>query len=104
MYAVIRTGGKQYRVAPGDVLNVEKLGLEPGSQVELTDVLLVSSDKGTTVGNPIVLGAKVVCEAVGDGKEKKILIYKYKRRKGYARKSGHRQQYTTLSVKEIQVG
>ncbi|MDO8739848.1 50S ribosomal protein L21, partial [Candidatus Deferrimicrobium sp.] len=90
MYAVVRTGGKQLRVSPGDVVNVEKLSVEPGATVELTDVLMVSTDPGTTVGTPTVLGAAVVCTAVRDGKGKKIIIYKYKRRKGFSKKQGHR--------------
>ena len=104
MYAVVRTGGKQLRVSPGDVVKVEKLPQGPGEIVELSDVLLVSSDEGTTVGTPTVPNAKVVCMSLGDGKEKKIVVYKYKRRKGYARKQGHRQSYTRLSIKEIRVG
>ncbi len=104
MYAVVRTGGKQVRVSPGDVIKVEKLSLEPGETVELSDVLLVSSGEGTAVGTPTVPNAKVVCMSLGDGKEKKIVVYKYKKRKGYARKQGHRQPFTRLSVKEIRVG
>jgi len=104
MYAVVRTGGKQLRVAPGDVIHVEKLPVEAGATVELTDVLMVATDQGTTVGTPTVSGAAVVCKAVRNGKGKKIIIYKYKRRKGYARKQGHRQPFTTLSVTEIRVG
>jgi len=104
MYAVVRTGGKQLRVAPGDVVNVEKLPVEAGETVELTEVLMVSTDQGTTVGTPTVTGAAVVCKAVRNGKAKKILVYKYKKRKGYARKQGHRQPFTTLSVTEIRVG
>ncbi len=104
MYAVVRTGGKQVRVSPGDVIKVEKLSLEPGETVELSDVLLVSSEGETAVGTPTVPNAKVVCMSLGDGKEKKIVVYKYKRRKGYARKQGHRQPFTRLSVKEIRVG
>jgi large subunit ribosomal protein L21 len=103
MYAVVRTGGKQLRVAPGDVIHVEKLAVEPGDTVELTDVLMVSNEQGTTVGTPTVGGAAVVCTAVRNGKGKKILIYKYKRRKGFARKQGHRQPFTMLSVTEIRV-
>ena len=104
MYAVVRTGGKQIRVSPGDVIKVEKLPLEPGETVELSDVLLVSTGEETAVGAPTVPNAKVVCVSLGDGKEKKIVVYKYKRRKGYARKQGHRQPFTRLSVKEIRVG
>ncbi|GAB4237208.1 MAG: 50S ribosomal protein L21 [Deltaproteobacteria bacterium] len=104
MYAVVRTGGKQIRVSPGDVVNVEKLPVEPGADVELTDVLMVSTDRGTTVGTPTVPGAAVLCKAIRDGKGKKITIYKYKRRKGFAKKQGHRQPFTALSVTEIRVG
>ena len=103
MYAVVRTGGKQLRVSPGDVVHVEKLQVEPGETVELTEVLMVSTGQGTTVGTPTVGGAAVVCKAVRNGKGKKILIYKYKRRKGFARKQGHRQPFTMLSVTEIRV-
>ncbi len=104
MYAVVRSGGKQFRVSPGDVVSVEKLPVEAGATVELTDVLLVSSEDGTTVGSPTVPNAKVVCTSLGEGKGKKIVVYKYKRRKGYARKQGHRQPFTKLSVQEIRVG
>jgi len=103
MYAVVRTGGKQLRVSPGDVIQVEKLLVEPGETVELTEVLMVSTEQGTTVGTPTVGGAAVVCKAVRNGKGRKILIYKYKRRKGFARKQGHRQPFTMLSVTEIRV-
>jgi large subunit ribosomal protein L21 len=104
MYAVVRSGGKQLRVSPGDIVNVEKLPVEAGSTVELTDVLLVSSEDGTTIGTPNVPNAKVVCRALGEGKAKKIVIYKYKRRKGFAKKQGHRQPFTRLSIQEIRVG
>jgi large subunit ribosomal protein L21 len=103
MYAVVRTGGKQLRVSPGDVIHVEKLEVAPGDTVELTEVLMVSTEQGTTVGTPTVGGAAVVCRAVRNGKGKKVLIYKYKRRKGFARKQGHRQPFTMLSVTEIRV-
>ena len=104
MYAVVRSGGKQLRVSPGDIVNVEKLSVENGATVELTDVLLISSDGGTTVGTPTVPNAKVICRALGEGKERKIVVYKYKKRKGYARKQGHRQPFTKLSIQEIRVG
>jgi large subunit ribosomal protein L21 len=104
MYAVVRTGGKQLRVSPGDVVKVEKLPQGAGETVELSDVLLVSSGEETTVGTPTVPNAKVVCMSLGDGKGKKIVVYKYKRRKGYARKRGHRQEFTRLSIREIRVG
>ena len=104
MYAVVRSGGKQLRVSPGDIVNVEKLPVEPGTTVELMDVLLVSSDDGTTIGTPVVPNAKIVCQVLGEGKAKKIVIYKYKRRKGFAKKQGHRQPFTRLSIQEIRVG
>jgi large subunit ribosomal protein L21 len=104
MYAVVRTGGKQLRVSPGDVVQVEKLPQGAGETVELSDVLLVSSGEETTVGTPTVPNAKVICMSLGDGKGKKIVVYKYKRRKGYARKRGHRQEFTRLSIREIRVG
>jgi large subunit ribosomal protein L21 len=83
---------------------VEKLKVEPGDTVELNEVLMVSTDQGPTVGTPTVGGAAVVCKAVREGKGKKIVIYKYKRRKGFARKQGHRQPFTTLSVTDIRLG
>lgn len=104
MYAVVRSGGKQLRVSPGDIVNVEKLSVDAGQTVELTDVLLVSSENGTTVGNPTVPNAKVVCQALGEGKAKKIVVYRYKRRKGYSKKQGHRQPFTRLAIQEIRVG
>lgn len=104
MYAVVRTGGKQLRVAPGDVVNVELLPVEAGATVELTEVLLVSSEQGTTIGTPFVPNAAVVCRSMGDGKAKKIIVHKHKRRKGYARKAGHRQPFTKLTISEIRVG
>ena len=104
MYAVVRTGGKQLRVSPGDVVKVEKLPQGAGETVELSDVLFVSSGEETTVGTPTVPNAKVICMSLGDGKGKKIVVYKYKRRKGYARKRGHRQEFTRLSIREIRVG
>jgi len=104
MYAVVRTGGKQLRVSPGDVIQIEKIQVEPGDEVELTDILMISTDQGTTVGTPKIDGAAVVCKAIGDGKGKKIVIYKYKRRKNFARKQGHRQPFTKLSVTDIRQG
>lgn len=104
MYAVVRTGGKQLRVAPGDVVEVEKIEAGPGEVVELSEVLLVSGEKGTTVGTPTVPNAKVLCEVLAHGRGKKIVVFKYKRRKNYRRKIGHRQPFVRLAVKEIQAG
>ncbi|MDT7909963.1 MULTISPECIES: 50S ribosomal protein L21 [Thermus] len=100
MFAIVKTGGKQYRVEPGLRLRVEKLDLEPGSQVELP-VLLLGGEK-TVVGAPVVEGAKVVAEVLGHGKGKKITISKFKAKVQYRRKRGHRQPYTEILIKEIQ--
>ena len=99
--AVIRTGGKQYRVHEGSVLNVATMDAEPGSRVELRDVLLVSSDGSVTVGTPTVDGAFVVAEVVEHGRGKKVINFKYKAKVRYRRKRGHRQGYTRLSIQEI---
>jgi len=101
MYAVIKTGGKQYRVTEGEVLNVEKLAGEVGSQVELAEVLAVGEGEGMKIGTPTVEGARVVAEIVEQGKGKKVIIFKKKRRKGYTKKQGHRQLFTGLKIKEI---
>ena len=100
MFAIVKTGGKQYRVEPGLKLRVEKLDLEPGSQVELP-VLLLGGEK-TVVGAPVVEGAKVVAEVLGHGKGKKITVSKFKAKVQYRRKRGHRQPYTEILIKEIQ--
>ena len=99
-YAVIRTGGKQYRVAPGDVVRVERLPGEVGSAIEFTEVLLTGGD-AVRVGTPLVAGARVVGEIVAQGRDRKILVYKKKRRKNYRRRRGHRQSITTVRVTEI---
>ncbi len=100
-YAVIRTGGKQYRIAPGDVLRVEKLTGDVGSPIEFADVLLTAVDGTVRVGQPLVAGVAVRAQIVGQGKAKKILVYKKKRRKNYRRRQGHRQLVTTVRVIEI---
>lgn len=103
MYAVVVTGGKQYRVQEGDVLFVEKLNAEVDATVELTEVLAVSKADGElVVGKPVVEGAKVVAKVVGQGKAKKVIVFKYKRKKDYRRKQGHRQPYTRLVVEKIE--
>lgn len=101
MYAIIRTGGKQYQVAPGERLRVEKLTGEVGDTVELTDVLLVADGADVKVGQPVVEGAKVTAQIVEQDKAKKVLVFKKKKRKGYQVKRGHRQPYTGLEIKEI---
>ena len=101
MYAIIRTGGKQYQVAAGDTLRVEKLKGEVGDTVELSDVLLVADGDDVKVGKPVVDGAKVVAEIAEQGKAKKVMVFKKKKRKGYRVLRGHRQLFTALSIKEI---
>jgi large subunit ribosomal protein L21 len=101
MYAVIRTGGKQYTVRAGETLDVERLDGEAGDSVELTDVLLVSDGDAVTVGEPTISGAKVVADIVEHGKGKKVVVFKYKPKIRYRKRTGHRQQFTRLSVKEI---
>lgn len=101
MYAVVRTGGKQVRVEPGQRVRVEKLPGEVGSQVELADVLLVGGEGATRVGTPVLEGAKVVGTITDQGRRDKIVVFKLKRRKNYRRKQGHRQAYTEIRVDEI---
>ena len=101
MYAVIATGGKQYRVEQGETIEVEKLGVEPGASIEFGEVLLVADGEQVTVGAPHVSGAKVTAEVVDEKKGPKLIIYKYRRRKGYRRKTGHRQTYTRLKITGI---
>lgn len=101
MFAIVMTGGKQYKVAPGDVLRVEKLAGEAGERVELSDVLVVGRDDSVTVGRPLVAGASVAAQIVEQAKARKIKVFKYKRRKKYRRMQGHRQQQTVLKVMEI---
>jgi large subunit ribosomal protein L21 len=102
MYAIIATGGKQYRVQEGDLLFVEKLTAEADSTVEINEVLAVSKDGKLTVGSPVVDGAKVTATVVKHGKAKKILVFKYKRKKDYRRKQGHRQPYTQIKIEKIE--
>jgi large subunit ribosomal protein L21 len=103
-YAVIRTGGKQYRVAPGDVIRVEKLAAEPGTEVEFTEVLMASDDGAVRVGFPLVTGARVTAQVVQQSKAKKILVFKKKKRKNYRRHRGHRQLFTAVRVTQIEMG
>jgi large subunit ribosomal protein L21 len=102
MYAVIRTGAKQYRVQPGDVLEVELLDGEKGKEISLDDVLLVADGDNITVGKPTVKGARVTAEVVEpDKKGKKVIAFKFHRREGYHRKRGIRAHHTVLKIKEI---
>jgi len=103
MYAVIKTGGKQYKVSEGEVLSFEKIEGEKGDTVSFDEVLLVSGDGEVRVGTPFVKGAKVVGEIVSQARGPKIVVFKMKRRKGYSKKTGHRQDLTSLKIKEIVV-
>lgn len=101
IYAIIETGGKQYKVTPGKVLDVEHLAAAQGATVELDRVLLVGDGEQVTVGSPVVAGAKVVATSQGDKRARKIVIFKYKNKTRYRRKTGHRQLYTRLMVDRI---
>ena len=101
MFAVIRTGGKQYKVANGDVITVEKLAGEAGATINFGEVLMVSDDGSTTVGTPLVAGAAVSAEVVAQDRGPKIIVFKKKRRQNYRRKNGHRQDLTVLRITGI---
>src|SRR5882762_7414033 len=103
-YAIIRTGGRQFRVAEGDTLDVDLLDVEPGKTATFGDVLLFADGKDVTHGNPLVSGAKVTAEVLEQRKDKKIIAFKYKRRKGYHRTVGHRRKLTRVKIKSISVG
>jgi large subunit ribosomal protein L21 len=107
MYAIIRTGGKQYRVAEGDTLKVERLKeATPGAKLRFTDVLLLGGAEAqpATVGQPLVEGASVLAEVTAEGRHPKVIIFKHKRRKGMRRKTGHRQPWTEVRVTGIEAG
>ncbi|MFQ5925530.1 MAG: 50S ribosomal protein L21 [Dehalococcoidia bacterium] len=101
MYAIVQTGGKQYKVSPGETIDVERLVAEEGSTIELDRVLLVADGERVTVGTPTVEGAKVIAEVLSEGKGEKIIVFKYKPKVRYRKKTGHRQIYTRLAIKEI---
>jgi large subunit ribosomal protein L21 len=102
MFAIVKTGGKQYRVGEGDIISVEKIAAEAGAEVELSEVLLIENGGALKVGNPTVSGAKVRAQVLSQEKDKKILVFKKKRRKGFKKLKGHRQQLTTLKIKAIE--
>ena len=102
MYAVIQTGGKQYRVSEGDVLNVEKLAVEAGENVVFDKVLTVVNDGDVMIGKPVVEGAKVTAKVVEHGKAKKIFVFKYKAKANYRKRQGHRQPYTQVEITSIE--
>ena len=101
MYAVVKTGGKQYRVEPGATIRVEKLEGEKGTKLELTDVLLVADGEDVKVGQPTLSGARVTAEIVAQGRGEKLIVFKFRRRKAYRRKNGHRQAFTALKITDI---
>lgn len=100
-FAVIKTGGKQYRVEPGQTIEVEKLSIEEGQPVELTDVLLVSDENGLRQGRPLVAGTKVVGRVVKQARGRKIIVFKYKPKIRYRKKTGHRQSITRITIEGI---
>ena len=100
MYAIIATGGKQYQVAEGDVIKVEKLGAAEGDTVDFDQVLAVNNGS-LVLGNPTVSGAKVSATVVEEGKNRKVVVYRYKRKSGYHKKNGHRQLYTKVKIEKI---
>ena len=104
MFAIIRTGGKQYKVASGDVIAVEKLAGEPGATLELAEVLMVGDGADISTGTPLVAGATVSAELVEHRRADKIIVFKKKRRQNYRRKNGHRQHQTVLRITEIRAG
>lgn len=102
MYAVVKTGGKQYKVQEGDVIFVEKLDVDAESIVELTEVLAVENDGDLKIGTPIVEGAKVTAKVLKQGKGKKVVVFKYRPKLDYRKKNGHRQPYTQLQIEKIE--
>jgi large subunit ribosomal protein L21 len=104
MYAIIRSGGKQFRVEKGLTLQLPLMEAEPGSKITFDEVLLTSDGATVKAGTPLVKGARVTGEVVGDVKGPKIYVWKFKRRKGYRRKTGHRQGYTQVHITDVKVG
>jgi large subunit ribosomal protein L21 len=104
MYAIIRTGGKQFRAEPGKTLRIPSLNVDAGETVTFDEVLLGATDDDVKVGAPLLSGAAVTAEIVKHGKGEKIIIFKHKRRKNYRRKQGHRQKFTEVRVNEINLG
>ena len=100
MYAIIATGGKQYKVSEGDIITIEKLGVEAGEKVTFDQVLVVGGDD-LKVGDPTVAGATVEASVVKKGRAKKVIVYKYKRKTGYHKKNGHRQAFTQVKIEKI---
>ena len=101
MHAIIATGGKQYKVQAGDIIKVEKLGVDPGTSYTFDQVLGIIDGESSVLGKPLVSGASVTASILEDGKAKKVIVYKYKAKKGYHRKKGHRQPFTRVKIDAI---
>jgi len=101
MYAIVESGGKQHKVATDGKIKVNRLAVNEGKDVELTQVLLIADGKDTIIGNPTIEGAKVIATSLGETRDDKVIVFKYKNKTRYRRKNGHRQSYTTLKIKEI---
>ena len=101
MYAIIETGSKQYKVSEGDVIKVEKLNVNPGDDYDFKDILLISDGGKITCGSPYIQNATVTANVMTNGKEKKVIVYKYKPKKGFHKKKGHRQHFTQLKITKI---
>lgn len=104
MYAIIQDRGRQYRVEAGQTINVDLMEAEPGSTIELGQVLLVGGDDGVRIGTPVVPGARVRAEVHGEQKGEKIIVFRYRNKTRYRRRTGHRQRYTSVTIKEIVAG
>jgi len=101
MYAIVEVAGKQYKIEEGRYIEVDLLGLEPGADFTIENVLLVSDGEKSQIGQPTIAGASVKAKVLSNFKDKKVIVFKYKRKKGYRRKQGHRQQYTRLQIEKI---
>ena len=104
MYAIFRALGKQFRAEKGQHLKLPRMDAEPGSKITFNEVLLSSDGKSIRAGTPLVKGAAVTAEVIGEGKEPKIFVFKFKRRKNYRRKTGHRQKFTEVRITDVKVG
>ncbi|MDA8083897.1 MAG: 50S ribosomal protein L21 [Nitrospiraceae bacterium] len=104
MYAVIETGGQQMKVVPGETIKVNKLASASGAEISIDKVLFVSRDSGVEIGKPYVQNASVKAEVIGDKRDRTVLVYKQKPRKGYRKLNGHRQSFTVLKIKDIVIG
>lgn len=104
MYAIVRTGGKQYQVSPGDIILIEKLTAAAGEEIALNEVLMVKDDDRLRLGTPIVENSSVKAKVLSHGRAKKIIVFKFKRRKQYRKTRGHRQDFTRIQIQEIIAG